>query len=99
MSTSLKILSFIVLAGLSVNLTVSSQTSDTVKYEVLMDSKLLSDMKVSANPTGTFEMTSGQLILFSTVDQLYLLGWGSIIPFGNKTTPTIGSFAFSPDSE
>jgi hypothetical protein len=98
MTTSLKMLFIILFTGIIGSLSGQTADNDSVKYEILMDGKLLSDMKITGTLTGSFEMTSNKYILFSTTDQFYLLGWGGIVPLGKKTLAAMGSFAFTPDS-
>jgi hypothetical protein len=77
---------------------VCSQTLNSLQYEVLLDSKLLLESKVTGNLQGCLDFTAGNLVVLSTADQMYLLGWGGLVKLGNKTKPAPESFAFTPDS-
>lgn len=76
----------------------ASSGDDSVSYEVLMNSKFLSDLHLNINFTGALEITAKNQILVSSDNQLYLLGLGNMVSLGNKTNPSVGSFAFTPDS-
>lgn len=71
--------------------------NDSLRFEVLLSSKLLDDAKLEINFIGAQEMTSNRLILLSSANQFYLLGWGGIQSVGPKITDTISSFAYTPD--
>lgn len=43
------------------------------------------------------DITSSRLVLLSTSDQFYLLGWGGIVPLGKKIAGKICSYAITPD--
>ncbi|MBN1789115.1 MAG: hypothetical protein JW830_01375 [Bacteroidales bacterium] len=76
----------------------AASNKDSVRYEILMNSKLLEDLKINASLNASFNFTSRNLILLSSTDQFYLMGWGNLVPFGKKAKPVIGAFAFTPDS-
>jgi hypothetical protein len=88
----------VVLTCFVLSLNGATGNKDSVRYDILLSSQLLSDMRISGDLTGIFDITSKQVVLFSTADQFYLLGLGNIVPFGNKTKASVGSFAFTPDS-
>lgn len=71
--------------------------NDSLRFEVLLSSKLLDDAKLEINFIRAQEMTSNRLILLSSANQFYLLGWGGIQPLGPKITESISSFAYTPD--
>jgi len=72
--------------------------SDTLRYEILLNSKTLSDLDINANFITNLDITANQLILISSKDQFYLIGWGGLVPFGRPVTGDISSFAFTNDS-
>jgi hypothetical protein len=76
----------------------SSTKSDSLRFEVLLTSKMLNDIHLNERLINSIDITSNRLILLSTTDQFYLLGWGGIVPFGKKVTGNITSYAFTPDS-
>lgn len=72
--------------------------SDSLRFEVLMSSKMLNDIQINARFINSLGITSNRLILLSTTNQFYLLGWGGIEPLGKKLGGNIGSYSFTPDS-
>ena len=80
---------------LSFGLTIKT---DTLRFEVLLTRKMLTDINVNECLVNSFDITSRRLVLLSTNDQFYLLGWGGIVPFEKKIPGVISSFAFTPDS-
>ncbi len=86
------------LAALMLSCPAVSQETDPLRYEVLMDSRLLNAAKITGSLPAGLDFTSGRLVVFAAADQLYLLGWGGIVPLGRKITPAPASFAFTPDS-
>lgn len=71
---------------------------DTLRYEILLSKRILKEEKLNDNFINSLDITSKRLILLSSKERFYLLGWGGIVPFGNKVFGNIGSFAFTPDS-
>lgn len=71
---------------------------DSLSYEILLNSKLLNDLKIRQDLTGNIDLTANHLILLSSADQFYLLGWGGMVPFGKPVKGEISSFAFTHDS-
>jgi hypothetical protein len=72
--------------------------NDSLNYEILLSSKMLDDIQFNQKFIPGVAITSNRLILLSTNDQFYLLGWGGIVPFGEKVKGNISAFAFTPDS-
>lgn len=70
---------------------------DSLHYEILMSSKMLDSIHFNEKFIPNLDITSSRLILLSTRDQFYLLGWGGIVPFGKKITGKINSYAITPD--
>lgn len=85
---------FIIWSGLI----FGNTSNDSVHYEVLMSTKMLNDIHLHPTFINSVNITSKRHILLSTNDQFYILGWGGITPFGNKSTGDISSFSFTPDS-
>jgi hypothetical protein len=71
---------------------------DSLRFEILLSSKMLNDTLSEEKFVNSIDITSNRLILLSTTNQYYLLGWGGIGPLGQKVTGNIGSFAFTSDS-
>jgi len=86
-----------VFAGLTSMAQSSSNKADTLHYEILMSSKMLDSIHFNEKFIPNLDITSSRLVLLSTRDQFYLLGWGGIVPFGKKITGKINSFAITPD--
>ena len=76
----------------------SGDKNDTLRYEVLLNSKILSDLDLNPSFIRNFDITANQLILISSKNQFYLVGWGGLLPFGKPVTGDISSFAFTQDS-
>ncbi len=85
---------FFMLCVLSVH---SSEKNDSLRFEVLMSSKILNDIHFDKKFINSLEITPSRLILLSTIDRFYLLGWGGIEPVGKKNKGNISSYAFTPD--
>jgi hypothetical protein len=98
MNTINKALLTIVLTFFVLSVYGFTGNKDSVRYELLLSGNLLKEMQINNNLINSVDITSKRLILLSSPDQFYLLGWGGIVPLGNKVAPNIGSFAFTPDS-
>lgn len=72
--------------------------TDSLRYEILLTNNMLANIQVNEKFISSIDITPNQLILLSTTDQFYLLGWGGIVPYGSKVSGNISSFAFTPDS-
>lgn len=70
---------------------------DSLHYEILLSSKMLDSIHLNEKFIHNLDITSSRLILLSTSNQFYLLGWGGIVPFGGKITGKINSYAITPD--
>jgi hypothetical protein len=81
----------LIASGITVN-------KDSLRYEILLTNKMLIDFKVNEKFITSLDITSDRLILLSTSNQFYLLGWGSITPIGIKVKGNISSYAFTSDS-
>lgn len=71
---------------------------DSLRLEVLLNKSMLKEIPVKGTFVNSLEITSQRLIVLSTQNQFYLLGWGGMAPMGNETISGINSFAFTPDS-
>ena len=71
---------------------------DSLRFEVLMSQSMLSDTLTNEKFIQSLEITSNRILLLATDQQFYLLGWGDILPLGQKFEHPIGSFAYTPDS-
>jgi hypothetical protein len=71
--------------------------SDSLRFEVLLSSKMLNDIHLQANFINSIGITPNRLILLSTNDQFYVLGWGGIAPLGKKFMGNIDGYAFTSD--
>lgn len=70
---------------------------DSLHYEILMSSKMLDSIHFAEKFINYVDITSSRLVLLSTSDQFYLLGWGGIVPLGKKIAGKICSYAITPD--
>jgi hypothetical protein len=93
-----KIILITLIASWSLFVCGLSISSDSLRYELLMNGKMLKDINVNDSLIGSLDITSNRLILLSTNKQYYLLGWGGMVPFGKSVEGNISSFAFTCDS-
>lgn len=70
---------------------------DSLRFEVLLTSKMFSNIPLNDKFTNSVDITANRLILLSTSNRFYVLGWGGIDPVGPKTAEAISSFAYTPD--
>jgi len=75
-----------------------SNKADSLRYEVIMNHKMLNDINLKENFINSIDITSKRLILISTNNQFYLLGWGGIVPVGDKIMGNIDAYAYTSDS-
>jgi hypothetical protein len=96
-----KAIGTIFLTGVIAGLTSMAQSlpnkADSLHYEILMSSKMLDSIHFNQKFIKYVDITSHRLVLLSTSDQFYLLGWGGIVPLGKKITGKIYSYAITPD--
>jgi len=71
---------------------------DSLRFEILMSSKMLADFHLNVDFINSIEVTPNKLVLLSTADQFYGLGWGGIDPVEKKVKGAISSFAYTPDN-
>lgn len=76
----------------------SGNMNDTLRYEILVNSKMLNDLDINTSFIRNLDITTNQLILISSKTQFYLVGWGGLLPFGKPVTGDISSFAITNDS-
>jgi hypothetical protein len=74
-----------------------SETEDSLHLEILMGSKMLNDIHLKVEFINSLNITTQGHILLSSTNQFYLLGWGGIMPVGQKMAGSVSSFAYSPD--
>lgn len=98
MRTITKIISIALLTLCVFDTYGQNNRGDSLKYEVLLTPSMVDALNPSGRFINSVSLTSQQLLLLSTRDQFYLLGWGGITPFGKKVTGNIGSFAYTPDN-
>ncbi len=72
--------------------------NDTLRYEILLNSSILKELEIDASFISAFDITANQLILISSINQYYLVGWGGLLPLGKPVSGEISSFAFTQDS-
>ncbi|MDX9772071.1 MAG: hypothetical protein RBT02_01470 [Bacteroidales bacterium] len=71
--------------------------NDSLGFEVLLTDGMSGKIGLKGSFINSLEITPERLILLSTGDQYYLLGWGGIIPHGRKISGKINSFALTGD--
>ncbi len=71
--------------------------SDSLRFEVLLNQKMLAEDSISIDFITSVEVTSSQLILLSSANRYYLLGWGGIKTSGQVLSDSISAFAYTPD--
>ncbi len=98
MQTIRKILTALLFIACFLKVNASLLQEDSLRFEVLLTPSMVDEINPSGRFINAVGITSGQLLLLSTRDQFYLLGWGGIKPLGKKVAGNIGSFAFTPDS-
>lgn len=97
---SARVMLVIVLINCSLALYGLSLKDDSARVEVLMNNKMLSNSKIQPNAgfITSIDVTSKQLIVLSTNQQFYLLGWGLINPVCKPVAENITSFAYTSDN-
>ncbi len=93
-----KLSSIILIACLSQMVLALPFRNDSLRYEILLTNKMLVNSPEDNKFIPSIDITSNQLILLSTKEQYYLLGWGGLVPYGEKLTGNISSYAFTSDS-
>jgi hypothetical protein len=71
--------------------------NDSLRFEVLLSNKMLNEVHLDVKFIESLEITSGRLIMLSSANQFYLLGWGGIKPVGQKVADTISAFTYTSD--
>jgi hypothetical protein len=93
-----KLVSILVVTACSMNLSGSPVNDDSLRYEVLLTPSMIDVVDPEANFINSVDITSDELLLLSTRDQFYLVGWGGIIPVGKKNLGDIYSFGYTSDN-
>lgn len=90
----------LMLANCSLSLYGLPAISDSARVEVLLNSKMLNNSKIQQNAEfiTSIDVTSKQLVLISTKQQFYLLGWGTMNPVCKPVPENITSFAYTSDN-
>jgi hypothetical protein len=73
------------------------EKSDSIRFEILMNAKMLEEAHIDAPFIESIELTNSRLVMLSSTNQFYLLGWGGIAPVSQKGLDLISSFAYAPD--
>ena len=73
------------LSFLSFSMCAMPAKNDSLRFEILLSSKMLNEIHLDVNLINSVGITSNRLILLSTHDQFYVLGWGGIIPLGKRS--------------
>jgi len=73
------------------------KSTDSLRFEVLMNSTMLNGIHFNDKFVPSLDITSNKFLLVSTQSQFYLVGWGGMKSFANKTSGAISSFAYTSD--
>jgi hypothetical protein len=92
------LITVLALAAGFINASGSLVNDDSIRYEVLLTPAMIELAGGDAKLINSIDITSDELLLLSTRDQFYLLGWGGILPVGKKYTGDIYSFGYTADS-
>jgi hypothetical protein len=76
----------------------SSAGPEASRYEILLTGRMFDRIDPAGKLISSLEITPNRLLLLSTSDQFYLLGWGGIVRYGKKAVGSISSFAYTPDT-
>ncbi len=71
---------------------------DSLRFEVLLSSKMVRNIQPYPYFINSIEIGSNEIILLSSKDQFYLLGFGIIKPVCNKVPDKISSYAYTSDN-
>ncbi len=93
-----KVITFLLLVLSTIPSQGVSVKNDSLRFEILLTSKMLKDINFSGKFLNTLDITSNNLILLSTNNQFYLVGWGGIVPLGERLAGKISTYAYAPDS-
>lgn len=70
---------------------------DSLRIEVLLNEQMLLQDSILIDFNASIEVTASQLVLLSSANRFYLLGWGGLESSGQVLSDSITSFAYSPD--
>lgn len=91
---------FIIAALLLCTLSVfgtSPENKDSIRFEVLLNEQMLAKDSMEIRFIPSVEVTSTQLIVLSSANRLYLLGWGGVASSEVPISDSISAFAYTPD--
>lgn len=71
--------------------------TDSLRFEVLMSRAMLNDIQFKDTFIPSLDITTNKFVLLSSPSQFYLLGWGGLKPFANKSNGAISAFAYTSD--
>lgn len=84
--------------ALALHVDAAGSKDDTLRYEILLNKNILNDLDINASFISTIDVTASRLVLISSKDQFYLVGWGGLLPYGKQVQGDISSFALTHDS-
>lgn len=90
-----KLFAVILLTVISLGTNNILANGDSLKIEVLLTKKIISETGLNDNLINCFDFTKSNLITIASGSQFYLVGWGGLKPLGKKTWGEIKSFAFN----
>lgn len=71
---------------------------DSLRFEVLLSSKMVRNFQPYPYFINSIDITSNEIILLSSINQFYILGFGIIKPVCNKVRGSISSYAYTSDN-
>lgn len=74
-----------------------AQQNDSLRYEVMLSSKIMSDTLKKEPFINTIDVSPSKFITIAAGKNIYMLGWGGISTFGNKTNTAINDFSYATD--
>lgn len=88
---------FLAILCFSLTKSVLAQQNDSLRYEVMLSSKILPDTLKKEPFINTIDVSPSKYITIAAGNNIYMLGWGGISTFGNKTDSAIDAFSYATD--
>jgi hypothetical protein len=98
MQSARKLVFALLVSACIMNASGSPVNDDSLRYEVLLTPSMMDVVNSEARFINSIDITSNELILLSTSEQFFLLGWGGIFSVGKKNQGDIYSFGYTSDS-
>lgn len=88
---------FLLFSSIALLQQVGYAQDKNLRYEILLNSKMLTDSLLSGSLSSCLDISPQHLIALSNGSQVYLLGWGGTTPIGNRSKQPISGFAYTSD--